>query len=149
MKVGKTVAAGMAILALFTAPLHAQSYNPILDQQRGDTQVSAAITIPLGQSNDARRTAPRFEIITRSTRPDSILPIVARDDQRRWDERRIGITLDGSDALMLNGEPLPEPEHGDGVSTFGGIGIGVGVLVLAAGITALVWIDRADEDPDD
>lgn len=121
------------ILALtLCAPLAAQSINPALDRGQRESQIVGAITVPLGQSNDARRVAPRFEIISRSRASDSIATVITRDNELRWQEHRVGFTIDGSDALMLNGRPLDAGERRDNISTLGAIAIGVGALLVAS-----------------
>ncbi|MDJ0978233.1 MAG: hypothetical protein QNI87_06835 [Erythrobacter sp.] len=105
-------------------PAAAQSF----DAFDRETRVSAAITIPLGESKDRRQTAPRFEIIARHRAPSQDLRLVARQDELRWQERRIGITLDGSETLMLNGravEGLDDQSNLDTVET---------VLVVSGGV---------------
>jgi len=148
----------IAIKAALTASLtigalsgaSAQSLNPSLDPNDGDTRIVAAITVPLGQSRDRARTAPRVELIARSRAPNAILPVVARDEERRWNERRIGFTLDGSEQLMINGRPMMMEQDGDGISTLGAIGIGVGVLLAATIITLADGVDAIEDlgDPD-
>lgn len=120
----------------------AQSINPSLNPGQGETRVVAAITIPLGHSRDRANTAPRVELISRSQTPDGVLPVVARDQQRRWQERRIGFTLDGTDQVMINGRAMQwdDTENRDGISTLGAVGIGLGLL------TALTIAVVADAD---
>lgn len=105
----------------------------------------AAVTIPLGHSRDDSLTAPRFELITRTRAPSSVLAVVARDEDRRWQERRIGFTLDGSDQFMINGRPLPVNDQRDGISTLGAVGIGVGVLLV---VSAIVLVDELGNQSD-
>lgn len=139
------IRAAVAATCLANAPqVAAQSINPAFDAHQSETRVSAAITIPLGHSRDTRTTAPRFELITRTRAPDDILAIVARDEERRWQERRIGFTLDGSDELMLNGRPMAHAHKSANLDTtetilvvVGGVlvvGI-VGVYALADGLS--------------
>jgi len=140
-------AALLAASFSLTSPLSAQSYNPALDLQQRETRISAAITIPLGHSSDRRQTAPRVEIITRSRAPDGFSPIIARAEEQRWQERRIGLTLDGSKALMINGRPMPAQDQQDGISTVAGIAIGVGVVALVSAALLLDGItDLGDDD---
>lgn len=133
-----------AVMAL-AMPAHAQSINPALDQQRVETQVSAAITIPLGASSDSRRTAPRFEIIARTSSPETVLPIIARDEANRWQERRIGFTLDGSDSLMINGRPVEMQTDTANLNTGETILVVGGVIVLALAIAFAASIDDIAE----
>ena len=133
-----------AVMAL-AMPAHAQSINPALDQQRVETQVSAAITIPLGASSDSRRTAPRFEIIARTSSPETVLPIIARDEANRWQERRIGFTLDGSDSLMINGRPVEMQTDAANLNTGETILVVGGVIVLALAIAFAASIDDIAE----
>lgn len=135
--------AGLLLVAMPNTPLAAQSINPALNGHQNEARVSLALTMPLGHAADKRRTAPRVELIARSTRPDGILPIVARDEDRRWQERRIGFTLDGSDTFTINGAPLTKTEHRDGISTVGWVAIGLGTLVVA---TVLVADDLRDQE---
>lgn len=141
MKLAAVWLSGLASIALSSGAA-AQSINPSLDRQQGETQVVGAITVPLGASSDARRTAPRFEIIARSDSGGTTSPVVVRDHERDWQERRIGFTLDGSETLMLNGRPAAVGETRDGVSTFGAIAIGVGVLLV---ISAFTLADAVDD----
>ncbi|WP_108789958.1 hypothetical protein [Erythrobacter sp. Alg231-14] len=108
----------------------AQSLNPSLNPGESETRILAAITVPLGHARDRASTAPRVELISRSRATDGVLPVVARDEQRRWQERRIGFTLDGSDQLMINGRAMQwdDGENRDGISTLGAVGIGLGLL---------------------
>ncbi|MEP3422330.1 MAG: hypothetical protein ABJN35_11390 [Erythrobacter sp.] len=130
----------------------AQSLNPSLNPGESETRILAAITVPLGHSRVRANTAPRVELISRSQTPDGVLPVVARDEQRRWQERRIGFTLDGSDQVMINGRAMQweDGENRDGISTLGAVGIGLGVLTA---LTIVVVADTTDAftdlvDPD-
>ena len=140
------------LLALGALSLHAQataqSINPALDPHQGETRVSAAITIPLGHASDRTRSAPRLEIVSRTRAPGSTLPIVARDDERRWRERRIGFTLDGNEQLMLNGKPLALAEDQQNLDTTETILVVVGGVVLAGGIAFALWVDALTDDDD-
>ena len=124
--------AGILLALAHATPLAAQSINPALDrQQQSESRLSAAITIPLGASPDARRTAPRFEIIAATRIPDGTSPSPAANNNPHWQERRLGWTLDGSNQLMLNGQPHAKNDRRDGISTAAAVGIGLGaVLVL-------------------
>ena len=131
ISISKVVLAGAAA-AVCTASASAQSFNPVLDPHQGETRIVGAITIPLGQSTDQRRTAPRVELISRSRTPDGILPVIARDEERRWQERRIGFTLDGSDQMMINGRPLTAPDERVGLNTLETVGVVVGVIAVGS-----------------
>jgi len=141
MKLAAVWLSGLVCIALSSGAA-AQSINPALGRQQSETQVVGAITVPLGASSDTRRTAPRFEIIARSDTGGTASPVIERDQERDWQERRIGFTLDGSETLMLNGRPAAIGETRDGVSTVGAIAIGVGVL-LAVSVFALA--DAVDD----
>ncbi len=150
----KTIKAALTVslIAGAASAASAQSHNPALNPAEGETRIMAAITLPLGHSRDNASTAPRVELISRSRTPDGILPIVARDEERRWQERRIGFTLDGSDQLMINGRAMQweDSEHRDGISTLGVVGIGVGVLLAVSVITFADGVDAIEDltDPD-
>lgn len=151
----KTKAALAALVAAtFASGASAQSINPALDPSQGDTRVLAAVTLPLGHASDRTATAPRFEIISRSRTSDGVLAVVARDEERRWQERRIGFTLDGSDQLMINGRAVrfayEGSESGDGISTLGAIGIGVGILLIGTIFVISDGVDALQDisDPD-
>ena len=126
----------------------AQSINPSLDRVQSEAQIVGAITIPLGTSTDQRRTAPRFEIISRSLQTDGISSLPIRERENQWQERRIGLTLDGSETLTINGEPLAANEQRDGINTVEGIAIGVGVL-LVLGTIAIVDLTNEIESIND
>lgn len=113
-------------------PASAQSVNPALDPHQGETRLSAALTIPLGQSTDARRNVPRFEIVSQSRTPESMLPTVSRAEKLRWRERRIGFTLDGSDQFLINGRPIAEPEASNNLNTLETVGIVGGAILLGS-----------------
>ena len=151
MKAGLTASLATAILS-GASGASAQSLNPALNPVEGETRIMAAITVPLGGSRDTARTAPRVEIISRNRTPDGILPLVARDEERRWQERRIGFTLDGSDQLMINGRRAiaADDENRDGISTLGVIGIGVGALLIITVATLADGVDAIEDltDPD-
>ena len=131
--------AGLCAVALSSSAA-AQSINPALDRQQGETQIVGAITVPLGSSPDERRTAPRFEIITR-TDGSAASPLLARDNERQWQERRIGVTLDGSSTLMLNGQPLSRDGDKANLDT-GEVALIIGGVLLAAGIYTVIALDR-------
>jgi hypothetical protein len=140
----KAAAAGV-LAASMASPTAAQSINPSLDPYQGETHVVAALTIPLGHSLDKRHVAPRAEIIARSRLPASTPEVVARDDERRWQERRVGFTLGGQTALLINGQPVHKDNHRDGVSTLGAIGIGVGVVLVGSIILFAIEADDIGE----
>ena len=136
--------AGILLALAHATPLAAQSINPALDrQQKSESRLSAAITIPLGASPDARRTAPRFEIIAATRIPDGTSPSPAANNNPHWQERRLGWTLDGSNHLMMNGRPLDMGPHRDGISTGAAVGIGLALVGVVA-LTALVLDDAKD-----
>ncbi len=139
-----TATLAVAAMAFLASGAAAQSINPALDRNQSETQVVGAVTVPLGQSTDRQLTAPRFEIISRS-RTNGSDAIVERNEEPRWQERRIGPTLDGRETLMINGQPLASEDRGDGISTLGAVGIGFGVI-LALSIAVVADADDAIDD---
>ena len=135
----------LAALSL-TSGLAAQSINPALDQHQSETRIVGAITIPLGQSTDRRRTAPRVEIIARSRTADGILPTIVRVEEQRWQERRIGFTLDGSETLMVNGQPAYGPDEGANLDTGETILVGLGAIVLVGAISIGILAKNATDN---
>jgi len=124
-----------------TGTAMAQSVHPALDRQAHETQIVGAISIPLGHTSDKRMTAPRIELINRSRTRNRLLPMVVRDETQRWNERRIGLSLDGNETLTLNGRPAPALENRNGINTVEGIAIGVGVIALGYAIAFAASID--------
>lgn len=120
----------------------AQSINPALDAQEREVQVTAAFTVPLGTSMDRRETAPRFEIIARNRAPSSDIIVVAQNDDQRWRERRIGVTLDGRYALMMDGQPTqPDSDHAH-LNTLETVLVAGGVLLVGFAIFVGASIDN-------
>ncbi len=141
-----------SLIAGAASAASAQSLNAALNPAEGETRIVAAITVPLGHSHGNTSTAPRVELISRSRVPDGILPVVIRDEERRWQERRIGFTLDGSDQVMINGRAiqLGGSEDRDGISTLGAVGIGLGVVLAVSIVTFADGVDAIEDltDPD-
>ena len=140
--------AGMAAV-LFASGATAQSINPALDRQQAETQIVGAITIPLGDSSDQRRTAPRFEIISRSRTADGNSPVIARDNDRRWQERRVGFTLDGSDTVMINGKPAYGPSDRADLNPVETVLVVVGISAVVAVVALAVHADNLSDGPSD
>lgn len=140
LNLSKILNSGAFALAALCLPASAaaQSYDPA----QTETQVAAAFTLPLGHSTERSRTAPRLELVTRTRLPDSGLEIAYRDSDRRWQERRMGLTLDGRQSLMLNGREMRAPDRQHGVST--GV-LTAGGVVLALGIGTLIVYDMIDD----
>lgn len=138
--------ATFALIALsVTGSASAQSLNPLLDAHEGESRISAAITLPLGKSADSRRTAPRFEIVSQRRMPGGLLPVVARDEHRRWQERRIGFTLDGSNQLMINGRPTQSFDQRRNLNTLETIGVVAGIFLVVSTIVVIEGFDDFGE----
>jgi hypothetical protein len=115
----------------------AQSLNPALDRLERETQVMAAVTLPLGRSADKRETAPRFELLVRNRTPEATPDRQSSlIGQLRWRESRIGFTLDEKPNLLVNGSLPPEGDRRDGVSTLGWVAIGAGAVVAIVVLSA-------------
>ncbi len=141
-----TRAALLTIAGMMPATGLAQSINPALDRAQGETQVAAAITIPLGHSADRTQTAPRVELITRSRTASDELDFTFRNDQTQWQERRLGFTLDGSDRFMINGQPLAAPDTKNNLNTGETFLVIGGVILVGAVIGAAAWYDAVNND---
>lgn len=141
--------ASSGLICAHAPPLAAQSINPALDRQKSESRISAAVTVPLGASRDSRQTAPRVEIIARSRAPEAAFAMIARDNDRDWQERRVGFTLQSRPSVMINGRSLSSAEQADGITTGGAIAIGLGALLALSTATLIDGVDAIEDLTDE
>lgn len=138
-----TKVAFTGLLALTLAQTaQAQSQPVHWAETRSEAQAQVAFTLPLGHARSTARTAPRVELMLRQSTPSSEFAIIDRAEQQRWHERRIGLTLNESPRLMLNGRELQTMERKQGVSD---VVLIAGGVVLTLGIGTLIVYDAIDD----
>lgn len=126
--------AATALVAMVTSPVAAQQSDfRASGPAHGEGRVTVGLVLPFGGRKAQR--APQVEL--RLARD-----VIRWDGQRESTmggpirESRIGLTLDGTERLMINGREQ-RVEDRQGVSTLGGVAIGVGVAVVVGGLLML------------
>lgn len=117
---------------------------------RQGTEARMSFTIPLGNSLDKTKTAPRLNFGVRNyTQPSTSSIDWMRADPHPFKEVHLGFTLEKTPQLMMNDQVLilSEDEQAN-VGTAGKIGLGVvGVVLVGAAVIGVV-IATADFDED-
>jgi len=141
-----------AALPLALMPCLAQAQSSDFDRAFAQRGAVARLTfsIPLGDSPDKAKTAPRLDFGVRNYAQDSrdVNDWMLRGEPE-FRDARFGLTPGDAPQLMLNGQPfiLRKTEEQANIGTAGKIGLGVVAVVLAA--TAAVAILIVDCDSRD
>ena len=147
----KKVFVGLIACQLAILPGLAQAQSSHFDRafapQGAEARVS--FTIPLGNSPDKTKTAPRLGFAVRnyeqSSRSSTDWMLADADPYR---EMRLGLTLEDTPTLMLNDEVLhmPQDEQAN-IGTAGKIGIGVvAVALVGVAIIAIALVDCESQE---
>lgn len=140
-----------AQLALLPTAAQAQSsdFNHPFARQGSEARMS--FTIPLGHSSDKTKTAPRLNLGVRhytQPSPSSLDWMLA--DPHAFKDVRIGLTLEDTPKLMMNGQVLAlSEEEQANIGTAGKIGLGVAAVALVGAAVIAVFIISCESGPGD
>ena len=133
----------MTALGVFgpSVPGYAQSSD--FDRAFAKTGAEARISfsVPLGNSPDKTKTAPRLNFGVRHyAEPSKASADWMRADRQDYRDVSLGFTLEETPKLMMNEQNLWRPaDEQANIGTAGKIGLGVGAVVLA-GVAVLAVI---------
>ena len=138
----------MTALGVFgpSVPGYAQSSD--FDRAFAKTGAEARISfsVPLGNSPDKTKTAPRLNFGVRHyAEPSKASADWMRADRQDYRDVSLGLTLEETSKLMLNEQVLwrPEDEQAN-IGTAGKIGLGVGAVVVVSAAVLAVVVATAD-----
>ena len=153
MSVKKCIAA-LITCQLAALPTLAQAQSSDFNHAfaRHGTEARMSFTIPLGNSPDKRKMAPRLNLGVRNYTQTSTSSRdwVMREDLHAFKEVRLGFTLEETPQLMMNGQVLILSEDKQAnIGTVGKIGLGVGAVALVGvAVIAIAFVSCYGGDSD-
>ena len=138
----------LCALQLTAFPLTAQAQSSEFDRAfaRQGAEARVSFTIPLGNSSQKSKTAPRLNLGVRNyAQASSASTDWMRVDRQDYRDVSLGLTLEERPKLMMNEQVLwrPEDEQAN-IGTAGKIGLGVGAVVLVGVAVLAVVVATAD-----
>ena len=138
----------LCALQLTAFPLTAQAQSSEFDRAfaRQGAEARVSFTIPLGNSSQKSKTAPRLNLGVRNyAQASSASTDWMRVDRQDYRDVSLGFTLEERPKLMMNEQVLwrPEDEQAN-IGTAGKIGLGVGAVVLVGVAVLAVVVATAD-----
>ena len=127
-----------------TAVEQSSEFERAFARQGAEARVS--FTIPLGNSSQKSKTAPRLNLGVRNyAQASSASTDWMRVDRQDYRDVSLGFTLEERPKLMMNEQVLwrPEDEQAN-IGTAGKIGLGVGAVVLVGVAVLAVVVATAD-----
>jgi len=136
----KQIALTLSACHLAMLPGLAQAQSSSFDRAYAPQGAEArfSLTIPLGESSSASKTAPRLDFGVRNYAQSSDISLDwMRNDEPNYREMRLGFTLEDSPQLMMNERVIvmSEDEQAN-IGTAGKIGLTV-VAVALVGVTVI------------
>ena len=142
MTLKKTILS-LCALQLTAFPLTAQAQSSEFDRAfaRQGAEARVSFTIPLGNSSQKSKTAPRLNLGVRNyAQASSASTDWMRVDRQDYRDVSLGFTLEETPKLMMNDQVLLLPDNQQAnIGTAGKIGLGVGAVVLV-GVAVVVVI---------
>ena len=133
----------LCALQLTAFPLTAQAQSSEFDRAfaRQGAEARVSFTIPLGNSSQKSKTAPRLNLGVRNyAQASSASTDWMRVDRQDYRDVSLGFTLEETPKLMMNDQVLLLPDNQQAnIGTAGKIGLGVGAVVLV-GVAVVVVI---------
>ena len=133
----------LCALQLTAFPLTAQAQSSEFDRAfaRHGAEARVSFTIPLGNSSQKSKTAPRLNLGVRNyAQASSASTDWMRVDRQDYRDVSLGFTLEETPKLMMNDQVLLLPDNQQAnIGTAGKIGLGVGAVVLV-GVAVVVVI---------
>ena len=144
----KTTIATLIACQFALLPSLAQAQSPEFDRAFASKGAEARLsfTIPLGNSSQKSKTAPRLNLGVRNyAQASSASTDWMRVDRQDYRDVSLGLTLEERPKLMMNEQVLwrPEDEQAN-IGTAGKIGLGVGAVVLVGVAVLAVVVATAD-----
>ena len=138
----------LCALQLTAFPLTAQAQSSEFDRAfaRQGAEARVSFTIPLGNSSQKSKTAPRLNLGVRNyAQASSASTDWMRSDRQDYRDVSLGFTLEATPKLMMNEQVLwrPEDEQAN-IGTAGKIGLGVGAVILVGVAVLAVVVATAD-----
>ena len=139
----KTTIATLIACQFALLPSLAQAQSPEFDRAfaRQGAEARVSFTIPLGNSSQKSKTAPRLNLGVRNyAQASSASTDWMRVDRQDYRDVSLGFTLEETPKLMMNDQVLLLPDNQQAnIGTAGKIGLGVGAVVLV-GVAVVVVI---------
>ena len=139
----KTTIATLIACQFALLPSLAQAQSPEFDRAFASKGAEARLsfTIPLGNSSQKSKTAPRLNLGVRNyAQASSASTDWMRVDRQDYRDVSLGFTLEETPKLMMNDQVLLLPDNQQAnIGTAGKIGLGVGAVVLV-GVAVVVVI---------
>jgi hypothetical protein len=143
MITGKLLTAAATLSLVAVSPAQAQSFAGDATGATG-SRAMFGLSIPVGPRIGAH--PAQLQLSFDRYRPGTLAPLRGTDfGDRLPREARLGLALDGTGTLSINGRPVALPESRRNLSTGGAIAIGAGVLVVGL----LVAFAASEKVPDD
>lgn len=144
----KTTIATLIACQFALLPSLAQAQSSEFDRAFAPQAAEARLsfTIPLGNSSQKSKTAPRLNLGVRNyAQASSASTDWMRVDRQDYRDVSLGFTLEERPKLMMNEQVLwrPEDEQAN-IGTAGKIGLGVGAVVLVGVAVLAVVVATAD-----